>query len=208
VARVYRAGGSIARVLDRLDAPWREVLVLGWEAYEAGTIPVGAVVVDDAGGVVSRGRNRIFEGSLDGQLAGSRLAHAEVSALAALPADLVCERATLYTLLEPCHMCLGAAHAVRMGTVRYAAADPWGGASGRLVPSEDHHVHPLVVVGPVEEPWARLGELLLVAHVFWRVPNGNVASFYRRTRPDVIEAARALPLPGAGATLEDALRAL
>jgi tRNA(adenine34) deaminase len=195
-------------VLDRLDAPWGEVLLLGWEAYNAGTIPVGAVVVDEAGVVVGRGRNRIFEDPLDGQLAGSRLAHAEVSALAALPADLICERAALYTLLEPCHMCLGAAHAVRIGTVRYAAADPWGGAAGRLVPSEDHLVHPLVVVGPLEDGWARLGELLLVAHVFWRVPNGNVASFYRRTRPDVVEAAAALPLPGAGATLEDALRAL
>jgi tRNA(adenine34) deaminase len=195
-------------VLDSVSEPWREVLVLGWEAYEAGTIPVGAVVVDEAGVVVSRGRNRIFDDPLAGQLAGSRLGHAEVNALAALPADLTCESATLYTLLEPCHMCLGAAQAVRIGTVRYAAADPWGGADGRLVPSEDHLVHPLVVVGPLEDRWARLGELLLVAHVFWRVPNGNVASFYRRTRPDVIEAARALPLPGAGATLEDALRAL
>jgi len=42
------------------------------------------------------------------------------------------------------HTC--AAHAVRVGIVRYAAPDPWGGGVGRLVPSEDHLAHPLAVL--------------------------------------------------------------
>jgi len=54
-----------------------------WEAYLAGTIPVGAVVVDEAGEVLSQGRNRIFDEPRDGHLGGSRLAHAEVNALLA-----------------------------------------------------------------------------------------------------------------------------
>ena len=41
-----------------LPAPWPEVFFLMWEAYLAGTTPVGAVVVDEAGDVVSRGRRR------------------------------------------------------------------------------------------------------------------------------------------------------
>jgi tRNA(Arg) A34 adenosine deaminase TadA len=192
-------------VLNSLEAPWREVLLLGWEAYEAGTIPVGAVVVDETGAVVARGRNRIFDGAFDGQLAGSRLAHAEVNALSQLPASGTYEALTLYSLLEPCHLCMGAAHAVRIGIVRYAAADPWGGAAGRLVPSEDHRFHPLAVEGPLEHELAGIGELLLVAHFLWRVPDSNVASFYRRTRPELVEAAQALPAPGSGRRLEDAL---
>ena len=44
-----------------LDARWRATLELAWEAYLAGTIPVGAVVADADGRVVARGRNRIFE---------------------------------------------------------------------------------------------------------------------------------------------------
>lgn len=44
-----------------LDERWRAVLELAWEAYLAGTIPVGAVVADADGRVVARGRNRIFE---------------------------------------------------------------------------------------------------------------------------------------------------
>ena len=135
-------------MLDSLAEPWREVLLLGWEAYEAGTIPVGAVVVDDVGAIVSRGRNRIFDGPHDGELAGSRLAHAEVNALMGLAAGHHYHDWTLYSRLEPCHMCLGAAHAVRVGTVRYAARDPWGGAHGRLQPNEDHAWHPLALPPP------------------------------------------------------------
>jgi tRNA(Arg) A34 adenosine deaminase TadA len=190
-------------VLDSLAAPWRDVLLLGWEAYEAGTIPVGAVVVDGAGEVVSSGRNRIFDEPRDGQLGGSRLAHAEVNAMVGLPADRHYPDWTLYSLLEPCHLCFGAAQAVRMGTVRYAASDPWGGAHGRLLPSEDHAWHPLTVEGPLDHGLATLGELLLVAHFLWRVPDSNVAGFYRRTRPAVVEAASALPPPRSGAALAD-----
>jgi tRNA(adenine34) deaminase len=195
-------------VLDRLDTPWREVLLLGWEAYDAGTIPVGAIVVDGAEAVVSRGRNRIFDASEDGQLAGSRLAHAEINALLGLSADRLHEHCTLYSLLEPCHLCMGAAYAVRVGTVRYAARDQWGGANGRLVPSKDHVAHPLVVDGPLEDGLGRLGELLLVAHFLWRVPDSNVARFYRRTRPQLVEAAAELPAPRSGAGLEDAVAVL
>jgi tRNA(Arg) A34 adenosine deaminase TadA len=195
-------------MLESLDAPWREVLLLGWEAYEAGTIPVGAVVVDETGAIISRGRNRIFDGPYDGQLAGSRLAHAEINALAQLPVDDQPEHLTLYSLLEPCHLCLGAAYSSRVDAVRYAAPDAWGGAAGNLIPTEDHRVHPVAVEGPLQNGLARLGELLHVAHFLWRVPDSNVASFYRRTRPEVIEAALALPVPRSGATLEDALNSL
>ncbi|HZC30041.1 MAG TPA: hypothetical protein VE261_00890, partial [Gaiellaceae bacterium] len=66
---------------QELDEPWRVSLELAWEAYLAGTIPVGSAVVASDGTVVARGRNRIFDPSGRG-LSGSRLAHAEVDALA------------------------------------------------------------------------------------------------------------------------------
>ena len=68
-----------------MDAPWNDVFDLMWEAYRAGTIPVGAVVVDERGEIVSHGRNRIFDDPHGGQLARTRLAHAEINALAPLP---------------------------------------------------------------------------------------------------------------------------
>ena len=40
-----------------LEAAWQECLRLAWKAYSAGTIPVGAVLADPAGKIVSRGSN-------------------------------------------------------------------------------------------------------------------------------------------------------
>lgn len=191
-----------------LEPAWREVFELTWAAYRAGTIPVGAVVLDEGGAIVSRGRNRVFDGPHAGQLAGSRLAHAEINALAALASQGTYESFTLLSALEPCHMCLSAAVAVRVGTVRYAAADPYGGAAGKLLPSPDHLAHPVRVHGPLPGIRGRLPELLLVAHFLWRVPDGGMAGFYRRTRPELVAEARAVPAPDAGGSLEEAFAAL
>src|SRR5207248_3017772 len=78
------------------------------EAYTAGTIPVGAVVVDETGAVVARGRNRIFDRPSGRELGASRLAHAEINALLALTSERTYEGWTLYSALEPCHLCLPA----------------------------------------------------------------------------------------------------
>ncbi len=179
-----------------------------WGAYLAGTIPVGAVVVDEAGDVVSAGRNRIFDDARDGQLGRTRLAHAELNALAALTSERTYEGYTLYTALEPCHMCLSAAISVRVGSLRYAARDPYGGAVGKLVASHDHEAHPLRIEGPLGGAPGRLPELLLVAHFLWRVPGRGVTRFYRSSRPDLVAAGQALPAPDSGASLADAVASL
>jgi tRNA(adenine34) deaminase len=193
---------------DELPAPWPEVFSLMWEAYLAGTIPVGAVVVDEAGEIVSRGRNRIFDDTRNGHLGRSRLAHAELNALVGLTSERTYEGFTVYTALEPCHLCLSAAISVRIGSLRYAAPDPYGGAVGKLIPSTDHEAHPLKVDGPLSGGPGRLPELLLVAHFLWRVPSGSVMSFYRSFKPDLVAAAQTLPVPDSGATLTDAFAAL
>src|SRR5438105_1014959 len=96
-------------VWDRLEAPWRVAVEEAWAAYAAGTVPVGAVLVDPTGRVVSRGRNRIFDAGAPGQIAGSRLAHAEVNALLGLAGSSADPRVlVLYTTAEPCPLCVGA----------------------------------------------------------------------------------------------------
>ncbi|HEY3462422.1 MAG TPA: nucleoside deaminase [Gaiellaceae bacterium] len=110
-----------------LDEPWRASLELAWEAYLAGTIPVGSVVVAADGRIVARGRNRIFDPPGRG-LAGSRLAHAEVDALAQLPAAERYRDHVLYSTLEPCLLCTAATLLTTVGRIEYAASDPFGGA--------------------------------------------------------------------------------
>jgi tRNA(adenine34) deaminase len=179
-----------------------------WEAYSLGTIPVGAVVVDPTGEIVSRGRNRILDDVHGTQLGRTRLAHAEINALLELKADRTYESFTLYTALEPCHLCLAATYSVRVGRLHYAAADPYAGAVGKVLPSPDHEAHPVVVDGPLPGGAGLFPELLHIAHFLWRLPESNFMRVYRSTRAELIAAAKALPPPQSGATLADAVAAL
>ncbi|MGH3026412.1 MAG: nucleoside deaminase [Gaiellaceae bacterium] len=111
----------------QLETPWRACLEGAWEAFLADTVPVGAIVAAADGAVVTRGRNRIFDPPGHG-LSGSRLAHAEVDALAQLPNSARYRDHMLYSTLEPCLLCVAATLHATVGRIEYAAADPFGGA--------------------------------------------------------------------------------
>ena len=113
---------------DSIEPPWRLALDLAWEGLGAGAVPVGAVVLDGSGNMVTNGRGRSFETSAPpGQLCGSRIAHAEINALAQLEGDGFYEDHELLTTVEPCPLCMGAALMTGLGTVVYAFEDPYGG---------------------------------------------------------------------------------
>lgn len=191
-----------------LETPWDEVFDLMWEAYTARTIPVGAVITDESGAIVARGRNRIFDQPAERALGASRLAHAEINALLTLSSERTYEGWTLYSALEPCHLCLAAAYAARVDTVRFAATDRYGGATGKLMPSADHLAHPVTVEGPLPGDAGRLPELLLVAFFLWRRPDGDVIRFFDENDPELVAAARRMPPPDADASLEIAFSLL
>lgn len=90
---------------------------LAWESYRAGSLPIGAVVADAQGTVLSRGRNRIYERSgEDGSLFGHRLAHAEINALVTLDYERYGPAACiLYTTTEPCPLCVEATRMSEVG---------------------------------------------------------------------------------------------
>jgi len=93
----------------------------------AGEVPVGAVVVLD-GRVIGRGHNRVIAAS-------DPTAHAEVVALrdaAQAVRNYRLAGADLYTTMEPCPMCCGAALTARVARVVYGAADPKAGAARTL----------------------------------------------------------------------------
>jgi tRNA(adenine34) deaminase len=116
---------------DALPEPWQECVRLAWGAYCAGSLPIGAVVTDTEGNILSRGRNRIHErAGDDGVLFGSKLAHAEMNALLALDANR-CEPGSciLYTTTEPCPLCVGAVRMSDVKNLRYASREPWGGCA-------------------------------------------------------------------------------
>lgn len=96
-------------------------------AWSQGEVPVGAVVVlDDR--VIGRGSNAPI-GRID------PTAHAEILALrdaATRVGNYRLSGATLYSTVEPCLMCLGAALHARIGRLVFGATDPKVGATGNL----------------------------------------------------------------------------
>lgn len=103
-------------------------------------VPVGAVIVDARGVVVSAAGNRTRE-------LNDPTAHAEVLAIRAACAAAGSERLlhhSLYVTLEPCAMCAAAISFARIARLYYGAADPKSGgvAHGARVfqHSQAHHV--------------------------------------------------------------------
>lgn len=105
-----------------------------WEAYCAGSIPIGAAVLDAEGRLLSRGRNRIDEDQAPpGLVYGQQLAHAELNALVVLRETReVLHGCTLYTLVEPCPLCLGAIYMSSVRRVVYACRDAYAGSVNLL----------------------------------------------------------------------------
>lgn len=103
-------------------------LALAEEAFQAGEVPVGAVVVKD-GMVIGQGRNRR-------EAEQSLLGHAEIEAMAQAGAALGTWRldgCTLYVTLEPCPMCAGATVNARVDRIVFGTEDEAMGACGTAV---------------------------------------------------------------------------
>lgn len=105
-----------------------EALAEAEAARIAGDVPVGAIVVDPAGRVVGRGRNRREE-------RGDPTAHAEIEALRAAAASAGrwrLEGHVMVVTLEPCVMCAGALVNARVGRLVYGCRDEKAGAIDSL----------------------------------------------------------------------------
>ena len=117
-------------------------------AFDAGEIPVGAVVVFEDR-VIGRGHNQTRQ-------LHDASAHAEMIALSAAYnhfGDWRLENCYLVSTLEPCPMCAGAAMLSRIKTIIYGAPDPKFGACGSIIdiPSEKKFNHRIEVVSGVRK---------------------------------------------------------
>jgi tRNA(adenine34) deaminase len=98
-------------------------------AAEHDDVPIGAVVVHRALGVIGAGHN-------ERERREDPTAHAEVLALRRAAERLGSWRvldATLYVTLEPCAMCAGAIVLARVPRVVFGTRDPKAGAAGSVL---------------------------------------------------------------------------
>jgi len=120
--------GPVTGYEASFEPAMRAALVEAEAAVASGDVPVGAVVLDDAGTIIARGRNRR-------EAAGDPTAHAELEAIRAaarVTGGWHLDGLTLVVTLEPCTMCAGAVTLARLGGLVFGAADPRAGAVGSI----------------------------------------------------------------------------
>jgi tRNA(adenine34) deaminase len=131
------------------DTYLRAALAEARQAFEAGEVAVGAVVVLN-GDIVGRGFNQPIR-------TNDPTAHAEMVALRAAARSLGNYRlvgTTMYVTIEPCLMCVGAMVHARVGTLVFGATEPKAGAvvsacRAHELPSLNHRIE--VVGGVLDE---------------------------------------------------------
>jgi tRNA(Arg) A34 adenosine deaminase TadA len=168
---------------SRLPEHWCSAFRQAWAAYTAGTIPVGAVVVDPYGVIAAEARNRIFDAGDPprGQLAGSWLAHAELNAVVQIDAERsrTAEGWAVYSTWEPCPLCAGAITVAFRGriTVGYACRDPI--SSGlRVLTDTDIGRRRQWQIQQLRGPFAVFAELLLAVYTTEARPRSLTAVRY------------------------------
>jgi len=129
--------------MDTHDVFMRAALEEARKGFDAGEVPVGAVVVAD-GRIIGRGFNQPIGGH-------DPTAHAEVVAIRAAAREIGNYRlvgSTLYVTIEPCLMCVGAMVHARVETLVFGAPEPKAGAvvsscRAHELPSLNHRIEVL-----------------------------------------------------------------
>ena len=140
-------------MFDKYETAMQAALDVAKDALATGDVPVGAVILDNDGNIVSSGFNRREADS-------DPTAHAEIVALREacdIEGNWRLDNHTLVVTLEPCAMCAGAIAQARIKCVVFGAWDAKAGAVGSVWdvlrdPRAPHRVE--VISGVLEEECA------------------------------------------------------
>jgi len=133
----------------------RQALEQARNAAELDEVPVGAVLVDINGVLVSAGHNQPIRSH-------DPTAHAEIMVLRDAARKLKNYRlpgTTLYVTLEPCTMCVGALVQARVARIVYGATEPKTGAiesAQRLFESGEYNHKPDIQGGVLADECSSL----------------------------------------------------
>lgn len=141
--------------IQKWSSYMERALELAKQAQAEGDVPVGALIVDSEGKIVSEGYNK-REKEQD------PMGHAELDAIQKAAKILGSWRLSEHSLvvtLEPCLMCAGAVAHARLKQVIFGAFDKRVGALGSKMKIQDtpglnHRFH--VIGGVLEEPCREL----------------------------------------------------
>jgi len=101
-----------------------------WAGLAAGGLPCGSAILNADESILAAGRNHAYDppGEIENRahspLQHTRLAHAELNAMALLATELDHASLTLWSTQHPCAMCAAAVRFIGIGKVRFVADDP------------------------------------------------------------------------------------
>lgn len=112
---------------ENLELPWKEAFTQGWIAFCNGSVPVGAVICNQNGEILTKARNHINEKYFPNH----KVAHAETIAVQSLDLEVYSDPHSyiVYACVEPCPMCFGTIVMGNIRTIKIAAKDPYAGAA-------------------------------------------------------------------------------
>ena len=136
-------------IVNEIEAMTFAISLAKIASISSSDIPVGAVMIDENGNIISIGRNQR-------ELIKDSTAHAELIAIKSASRSLNSwrlENLTLVVTLEPCLMCAGAILQSRVNRVVFGAWDEKAGACGSVwdVLRDGRSLHKVEVIGGVLE---------------------------------------------------------
>ena len=129
----------------------RQALKEAQKAFDAGEVPVGAIVVMNHQ-IIARAHNQV-------ELLNDSTAHAEILAITTafnFLGSKYLPDATLYVTLEPCLMCSGALYWSKIGKMVYGAADDKNSYRKSTGTNNPFHPKTEITGGILQEDCARL----------------------------------------------------
>jgi tRNA(Arg) A34 adenosine deaminase TadA len=144
---------------------WQECFNQAWEAFQEGSRPIGAVVINENGEIVSKGKSSTLNELSGSVVYHNELAHAEVNALLKLDNRVHKKVAgyTLYSTLEPCPLCFGAFYMSGIRKLKYAAKDKYGGSTNLKDTTPYLSLKPIKIEGP----FPYLEQLAIIIHIYF-----------------------------------------
>ena len=125
----------------------KQALKMAQFAFDAGEVPVGAIIVDENGKIIAFGYNQV-------EKQGCQLFHAEVLAIQEAckeKGDWRLEKCELYVTLEPCLMCLGLIKLSRIEKIVFGARSHLFGVGLNLEEIPGFYKKNLNIIGGIEE---------------------------------------------------------
>lgn len=116
---------------SKIPQVWQECFEEAWKSFQEESRPIGALVTDEDGRIIARGKSAAFNKLKDSVISNNELAHAEINAMLQLDNRIYTKRSafTLYSTLEPCPLCFGAFYMSGIRNLKYAAKDKWAGST-------------------------------------------------------------------------------